>query len=643
MRRWSSIVLIVTVMLTALLNVPTAHAQTGAGLPLSDCPFSVGLGEAKSSVDAKCGVLSVPEDRSQSSGRKIDLHVVVLPALKANATGLPIFHLEGGPGGSAIQNFGESWYGAYLAMRQDHSVVLIDQRGTGQSASLQCTEITSQAFADLEKITSSQEDEAENGKRLSTCLTRLSKTNDPQFYTSSAMADDTDAVRAALGYDQIEVFGNSYGTWLGQYYLKQHGEHVTGMVLDSVLGPWNNFLPDGARNAQAALDGVFALCKADTNCDKAYPDLIGQLQTALQKLKEKPVTVTGTSSVTNTAHPVGMTADKLLNAIFEMLYNSANDTVIPQAVAEAARGNYVIPASVLVTYAEQASDAVSVGLYNSVVCAEQVAFYDKAQLTQPDSGNVFKELLDPASGIESCKAWRGAELSPADIAPVQSDRPVLILSGGLDPVTPVRYGEETNKRLTHSTLAVFPYQAHGVIVNSGCARRLVLAFFAAPTTALDTGCIKDDSKLGFLGAYPIELAAFNDPNATFVGMAPKGWKAEQDGVLTFFSSPDGSQFAAAGVYKGQKLEAARKAVLDQLSKRFGPVQVQQELTVNALIISITAVVHSIDLPKDAGTGIIYLRAQGGDMYVAWQAAPSNVFQAVSLAITPQMLGSMRAR
>src|SRR5262249_13909148 len=154
----------------------------------------------------------------------------------------PIFHFEGGPGASAITNFGQTFFGAYRDLRQDHDVVLVDQRGTGLSSSIQCTEATDKALEDLGKPEESDEGTATFITRLTACLNRLSATTDPAFYTSTVLADDTDAVRAALGYDQIDVIGVSYGTWLGQIYLRRHGEHVHAMVLDSLAGPWNFYL-----------------------------------------------------------------------------------------------------------------------------------------------------------------------------------------------------------------------------------------------------------------------------------------------------------------------------------------------------------------------------------------------------------------
>src|SRR5258708_7918274 len=157
-------------------------------------------------------------------------------------------------------------FAAYRELRQDHDVVLVDQRGTGLSSSLQCSEATDKALEDLGKPEESDEGTSTFISRLTACLTRLSATTDPAFYTSTVLADDTDAVRAVLGYDQIDVIGVSYDTWLGQIYLRRHGEHVHAMVLDSLAGPWNFYLLRAGNNAQASLDKRFAPFPADTDC-----------------------------------------------------------------------------------------------------------------------------------------------------------------------------------------------------------------------------------------------------------------------------------------------------------------------------------------------------------------------------------------
>ena len=620
--------------------VPIAAQTQPPTLPLIACHLDAGVGDVKHPIDAQCGTLDVPEDYTHPQGRALTLHFMILPALKPNANGLPIFHLEGGPGASAITNFGQVWFAAYNPLRQDHPVVLIDQRGTGQSSSLQCTEITGPALDDLAQITTTQADQNLNAKRLAACLTRLSKTTDPQFYTSNALADDTDVVRAALGYDQIELFGNSYGTSLGQIYLKRYGDHVAGLVLDSVTGPWDHWTLDAANNGQMALDKLLALCKADADCNQAFPDLAGDLQTALKKLQDKPATITALSALTAAPHTVGMTADRLREALYQLLYNSANSTILPSAIHAAAQGDYTLTAGILIAEAEQA-DQVSHGLYESVVCSEIVPFVTPDLIKQYAQNNVFSPLEPPESYAGDCKAWRSAELSPSDVAPVTSDRPVLILSGDLDPITPVKFGAETHARLSHSTLAVFPYEAHGVLPNSKCAQNLVVAFLNAPTQPLDTRCTADDLKPLFVGAYQVKLTAFSAPNATFRGVAPQGWTPEQVGPLTFFTSPDSKQFAAAGIFKNQTSQQAQQAVISALTQRYGAIEVEQTQTVNVLFVSITVVAHSLERPDQAYIGTIILRSQGVDTFVAWQAAPTAWFQAASAVVVSQMLVAMQ--
>ncbi len=615
----------------AQTGTPTATAAT---LPLSPCSFVVGSGDAKHEVPAQCGVLSVPEDYAHPTKRTLAIHVVVLAALNADATGAPIFHLEGGPGGSAITDFGLAWFGAYEGLRQDHPVVLIDQRGTGLSSSLTCPETN--AAVDYTKLPTPK-DNANYDAALHTCLVRLTKTTDPQFYTSATLADDTDAVRAALGYDQIDIFGNSYGTWLAQIYLKRHGAHVAATILDSVTGPWNNPFLDSANNGQAALDKLFALCKADTQCNTAYPDLAGSLQKALAALKAKPQIIDATGGLTGgTAHEVGMTADRLTQALYELLYNSANLALIPAAIQGAAKGNYLLLGSILFSETEY-SNIISQGLYLSIVCAESAAFYTPALIKQYASKNTFAALNPPDQQLAECKAWHSAKIKKADVVPVISDRPVLILSGDLDPITPVKFGQETHKRLSHSTLVVFPYEAHGVIVNSKCAQDIAVAFLAAPTGKLDTACTTNDLTPRFNGAFPIKTTAFKDATATFRGNVPAGWTPEQDGALTFFSNPDKVQFMAAGIYTDTTLDDAQTSLIDALKKRFGAIDVQQSVTQSAAGISITLAIHTFTTTDQAEMGLILLRPVGSDTYVVWQAAPANWFQAAAVTTTPVFL------
>src|SRR5260221_92435 len=341
MRKLLVAAILVSLVGTELCMAAPLIANAQGIVPLSPCKFAVGIGQAKQQVDAQCGVVSVPEDYTKPTGKKIDLHFTLLAATGTKKQSTPIFYLEGGPGGSAINGFGENFYSAFSAARQDHDVVLLDQRGTGQpspvqctasqkigwggflceaqlaynnylairSPSLQCTEITDAALADLNQP-ETKEDSQIFLSRMKACLKRLSTTTNPALYTSIVFADDTDALRAALGYDQIDVYGGSYGTWLGQIYLHRHGDHGHGMVLDTVVESCIFYLLAPPKTPQTALQKIFALCQADADCNAFYPDLSGKLKATLDKLNKNPVSTSGMgiierkSTRPNSIHPV---------------------------------------------------------------------------------------------------------------------------------------------------------------------------------------------------------------------------------------------------------------------------------------------------------------------------------------------------
>ena len=622
-----------SILLLSVFSVP-APINAQASVKLTACTLDIGLGEIKQKIAAECGVLPVPEDYSQPAGRKLDIHFTILRATNPTTTAAPIFHMEGGPGGSAISNF-TVWYTSYRPLFPDHDVVLIDQRGTGTSASLQCSELVEPSLDDL-NVASQPTDLAKIGnERLNACLTRLSKTTDPALYNSLSMADDTDAVREALGYDKINVFGNSYGTWLAQIYLRRHEAHVNAVVLDSVAGPWNYFLLDIANNSEASLTRVFDLCQSDAVCNEKYPDLRAQFEKALAALAKKPVTTAGTG-LTGASYPVIMTQERLLEAFRQMLYNSGYIGTVPQAVIAAANGNYTLPATILVSSAEQSKD-LSIGLYYSVICAENVPFYTDALIKKYDLTKFFGSDKTSVEDVrQTCANWRSAELDEADVAPVTSDKPVLILSGEFDPVTPVAFGEETKARFPNSTLATFPYQAHGLLPGSKCAQNLTKAFLLDPAKPLDTSCTAKDVSPVFAGTFDVNLKAFSNPDVPFKVNVPEGWDYQPDKStkdMTFFASADNTHLLGVAVITAKDLDAAQKIAEAAIKDAYGTVDTQLALD----FLGSRVIQQGLDTPDQVYTSALTMVGVGTQYRILWYAAPNNVFASTFESVIPILL------
>ncbi|RPI33653.1 MAG: alpha/beta fold hydrolase, partial [Chloroflexota bacterium] len=207
--------------------------------------------------EAKCGTLTVYENREAGSGRQIDLRIAVIPSISRNPAPDPLFFLTGGPGQAATESF-PVMASAFERIQQKRDIVLVDQRGTGQSNPLKCPVLDE----DLEN----QADDAYMDF-LNTCLESLDA--DPRLYTTWIAMQDLDQVREALGYQQINLYGVSYGTRAVLTYLKQYPDRVRSVILDGVV-PQDEVLGiDVGRDAQRALDMIFARCAADQACNQA--------------------------------------------------------------------------------------------------------------------------------------------------------------------------------------------------------------------------------------------------------------------------------------------------------------------------------------------------------------------------------------
>ncbi len=213
----------------------------------SDCRL------AKLASTARCATIDVPEDRTAPGGRRIAIAVTLLPANTLSPKADPLFMLAGGPGQSsaALAPFA----GMLGGVRRNRDIVLVDPRGTGKSSPLRCAALAPRdPFDDFSNV-----DIADAAQR---CLREIKAAGevDVAQYTTSALVADIDAVRAALGYERINLWGGSYGTRVAQEYLRRYPQHVRTMVLDGVAPPGlahrSRYLADARRRVDAVVCGM---------------------------------------------------------------------------------------------------------------------------------------------------------------------------------------------------------------------------------------------------------------------------------------------------------------------------------------------------------------------------------------------------
>jgi pimeloyl-ACP methyl ester carboxylesterase len=266
----------VAILWVAFAQVAPATAVSAASsVTLTPCHVE-GVKE-----ELRCGVYNVFENRRTRTGRKLPLKIVLIPARQPHPDQGPVFYMAGGPGETATEL-------AELVMEQgdadEHDVVLVDERGTGDGHRLDCRSPGSDD--NLEAYLNGPFDPA----AARACRDDLEKKYDLSQYTTPNFADDIDEVRGAMGYDKININGGSFGTYAAQIYMRRHGEHARSAYLTSLVTLSNRVPLYFARAAQAGLDQLVKDCEEDRACHAAYPRFREDFVAVLNKVREQPVT-----------------------------------------------------------------------------------------------------------------------------------------------------------------------------------------------------------------------------------------------------------------------------------------------------------------------------------------------------------------
>jgi pimeloyl-ACP methyl ester carboxylesterase len=458
-------------VLGALLGPAALDAQ-----PLIDlAPCRIADLDGIISTEARCGRLAVPENPADPQGAKIDLAVAVVPAVSTRAQPDPLFLIAGGPGQGSIQGFAPL-LGAFAGVRRERDLVLVDQRGTGGSNRLDC------AMPD-DALESGEIPAAELAALARDCLPGLP--GRPEFYTTSIAVGDLDAVRAALGYERINVFGGSYGTRVAQHYARRFPERTRTVVLDGVVPPTLALVPQIAIESQRALER----CAADPACDGRFPDLSEQFAGLDAALRRAPVAVTLADPVTGEQRRIDVTRAHLVTMARMLVYSSGTASLLPLLIHEAAtRGNYAPLAAQAEMVGEDLESMIAMGMHHSVVCAEDAPRFagavDRAAL---EATAIGPQMVDGMSAI--CALWPRGPVDPDFAEPLDSAVPALLLSGEFDPATPASYGEMAAQGFRNGRHVVVPGQGHGVSRLS-CVQGLLRQFVEAGSAAsLDAACV----------------------------------------------------------------------------------------------------------------------------------------------------------
>jgi pimeloyl-ACP methyl ester carboxylesterase len=427
---------------------------------------------------ARCGRHEVFEDREARSGRRIKLHVAVVPARNRAREPDPIVVFAGGPGQGATA-LAAQVMPLFSRLNDVRDIVFLDQRGTGGSHPLQCEPDEPQSLQAMFE-------DAMPEMLVRQCLEQLEA--DPRLYVTPLAVADLEEVRAALGYDKLNLWGGSYGTRVALEYIRRHGRHVRTATLDGAAPATMKLPLSFVADGEASLKNMLDACDAEVRCRSTYPELRAAIAALRSELSRRPARASIQDPRTGARETIQVNENVFLSGLFRPLYVAEMASLLPYGVAAAAAGDFNPLLAQNLEFTADIAENLSIGMHLSVLCTEDVSRVSPDELVRLDASFFGRTLVDDF--VRACALWPRGKLPVDYYDPVVSDVPVLVLSGGIDPATPPRHGETVARSLANARHLVAPHIGHGVSLR-GCAPRLVESFIrTADAAGLDGSCLE---------------------------------------------------------------------------------------------------------------------------------------------------------
>lgn len=458
--------------------------------------------------------LSVPEDWSNPESKKIKVAVAVIKSTSKNPKSNATVYIEGGPGAGGLNGL---WRWLHHPIRKYSDIVVVDVRGTGHSLPKFCPDLGKKILEILSENQSKTQDEQQKTIAALACKQDLiSKGININAYNSKAIAQDLNALKKELEYTNWNVYGVSYGTYTAQVYANDFPQDIKSLILDSSISDIAQYYNANASNYVHSLNKIFADCKNDPNCNKQFPELEKVYYETIEKLTKNPVTV----EVDKNIIPKGKftyNAEDFKIAIQQGLYNSQLIEIIPMLIYEFNKGNKNTLSALVATFS--GALGLDYGQYYCVSCNETIP---NNSITDFDKdAQKYKKLLGGLSFYRSdflvCAQWNSDDKkSPAVINDLGNlsalAAPVLVISGGFDPITPSTNGKLTVDKFKNAYLIKAAISGH-VPGFSNAGSRIVEQFIQNPGKTPNSKELDSETKVHFVSDVTINGGVANFGNS----------------------------------------------------------------------------------------------------------------------------------
>ena len=506
---------------------PDIFARDTYRLDALVCPFKGTIDYEPGEIE--CGLLQVPENREDPDSRFIDLHYIKLHSiwddeeaddyeesdLAPGRRDDPVIYLTGGPGAPASY---------YVGRFQDHGILrhrdlyILEQRGIANSGDY-CQFYTSTNVG-LNNVGTLAESNAAYRSNSEACARRATAAGvDLTAYNTIENARDVKALRIALGYDQWNVWGISYGTILGQAYIKEDPEGILAVVLDAIVPLDTRADPMTSRTINwydRVLRKLDELCQADSNCADDFPELGDRVRDGARITTDNPIEVDVDNPEIYPTGKAWILSDVAALLPFTLFYEQSNYPALPAIIhawadAFESRDETFFRALALAIADDAGGFGLSAGMYDAILCSDGMR--ELAIESDAIDGEQFPVLMAAIAPEGDAEAWAelcemvGMSPRPREqYAAVQTDIPTLLVEGDMDPITPPPLAHLVAPGFENGTYVEFPYAGHGPTRSVECGGDFLNSFFDNPTAEPDVSCAEEMEAPEFIG--PLYRTAF---------------------------------------------------------------------------------------------------------------------------------------
>jgi pimeloyl-ACP methyl ester carboxylesterase len=360
------------------------------------------------------------------------------------------------------------------------------------------------------------------------CAETLSAAADLSAYNSVASAADVDDLRTALGYQQWNLWGGSYGTRLAQTVMRDFPEGVRSVVLDATYPLEADLYMEGPTVLSRALNQLFERCAADPDCSEAYPDLKKTFFDTVAQLNENPASYQIIDPTSRQVYAVKMDGDGLIGVTFQFLYLTEVIPMLPQIITDAHNGNFTMLAQIRSVLLRNINLS-SAGMQFSVQCTEEASFSSKEDFMavlpeHPELATFYSHALVGALTYDVCQFWPAGQANPEENQAVHSDIPTLVMTSEFDPIAYPGWSKQVADSLENAYFFDFPAFGHGSS-QMECPRSMMVSFINNPSQEPDPGCM-DEITLKFI--LPsilanVELESKQITSSSIEALMPAGW------------------------------------------------------------------------------------------------------------------------